>query len=254
MFDLSQRAAVVVGGTSGLGKAIALGLARAGADVVATSRNIESVRSVAAEIEAIGRNTLIVASNVSDRASLQELESRVLGTFGRVDILVNCAGTTRRTPSLAMSEEQWAEIVDTNLTGTFRSCQIFGRRMLERGQGSIINIASLASFVGFMEVAAYTASKSGVAGLTRALAVEWATLGVRVNAIAPGLIPTPLNEKLLEGTARSEELKLRTPMRRFGQADEVVGAAVYLASDASKFVTGQIMPVDGGFLASGVNQ
>lgn len=254
MFDLAQRVAIVVGGTSGVGRAIALGLARAGADVVATSRSVDAIRPVAGEIEAQGRRTLVATSDVSDRESLIALERRVSGELGPVDILVNCAGKTVRTASLSMSEEQWEDILGTNLTGTFRACQVFGREMVERRRGSIINIASLASFVGFMEVAAYTASKSGVAGLTRALAVEWAPLGVRVNAIAPGLIPTPLNERLLVGTPRGEELIVRTPMHRFGQAEEVVGAAVYLASEASRFVTGEIMAVDGGFLASGVNQ
>jgi len=253
-FDLSGRCAVVVGGTSGLGREIALGLARAGANVVASSRRIEQVEEVAAAIEAEGRRTLRVCSDVLDRASLEALHAGVLEAFGSVEILVNAAGITSRVPTIDCTEETWQRIFDTNLLGTLRACQIFGRSMLEKGRGSIINIASLSSFVAFHEVAAYGASKAGVAALTRSLAIEFAPMNVRVNGIAPGIFPTDLNRELLFTTARGREEILRTPMARFGRLEEVAGAAVYLASDAASFVTGEILTVDGGYLASGVNQ
>lgn len=254
VFDLNGRCAVVVGGTSGLGRAIAVGLARAGADVVASSRREDQVDEVAEVIEAEGRRTLRVTSDVLERGTLQALHEKVLDEFGGVDILVNAAGMTARVPTLDCTEEMWQRIFDTNLTGTLRSCQIFGRTMLTQGHGSIINIASLSSFVAFHEVAAYGASKAGVAALTRSLAIEFAPANVRVNAIAPGIFPTALNQKLLFSTERGKEELLRTPMARFGRVEEVAGAAVFLASDAASFVTGEILTVDGGYMASGVNQ
>lgn len=251
---VSGKVAVVLGGTTGIGRAIALGLAEAGADVVASSRRIDATEQVGSAIEALGRRTVRVPSDVTDRRSLESLLTATLATLGRVDILVNAAGRTRRTPTLDLDEDEWHEILACNLTGTLRGCQVFGRHLVERGAGRIINIASLASSRGFFEVAAYTASKAGVVGLTQALAVEWGPRGVNVNAIAPGVFPTDLNRALLEGTARGAELVQRTPLRRFGLVEELVGAAVFLASDAASFVNGVVLPVDGGFLASGVNQ
>lgn len=252
-FDLSGKRAVVIGGTSGLGKAIALGLAGAHAQVVAASRRQEEVNATADEVESMGRRTLRLQVDVRSRDSIQDLHHAVLFALGPIDILVNAAGITLRQPTLECSEECWSSILDVNLTGTLRACQIFGKPMLERGSGAIVNIASLATFVAFRDVAAYGASKAAVGALTRSLAVEWAQRGVRVNAIAPGIFPTSLNEELVRGTARGKELLQRTPMARYGRAEEVAGAAIFLASDAASFVNGAILAVDGGYLASGVN-
>jgi NAD(P)-dependent dehydrogenase (short-subunit alcohol dehydrogenase family) len=254
LFSLEGKVAVVTGGTSGIGRALSLGLADAGADVIATARRKEQVDATAKEIEARGRKTLRAPSDVSDRGTLEALLAAALERFGKVDILVNCAGIIKRAPTLDFSEAEWSNILNTNLTGTLRACQVFGRHMLERGYGRIVNIASLNSFIALSEVAAYAASKAGVASLTRSLAVEWSKKGVTVNAVAPGVFRTDLNAQLLDSTPRGQELLMRTPMGRFGKTEELIGATVYLASDAASFVTGQVLVVDGGFLASGVNQ
>jgi NAD(P)-dependent dehydrogenase (short-subunit alcohol dehydrogenase family) len=252
--DLTGKVAVVIGGTSGIGRAIAHGFADAGADVICTSRRQDQVDAAADEIEGKGRRTLRIASDVSDRESMQRVLDDAVAQFGQVHILVNSAGRTKRAPTLEFSEDDWNGIMDTNLTGTLRACQVFGRHMLDKGYGRIINIASLSSFVALYEVAAYAASKAAVASLTKSLAVEWAPRGVNVNAIAPGVFRTALNQKLLDETDRGKEFLTRTPMKRFGQVSELAGAAIFLASDAASYVTGEVIAVDGGFLASGVNQ
>jgi NAD(P)-dependent dehydrogenase (short-subunit alcohol dehydrogenase family) len=252
--DLKGRTAVVVGGTSGLGRTIALGLAEAGADVIASGRRKDQVQAVAKQLESAGCHSFSVTVDVTNRASVEHLLSAVLNAFGTVDILVNAAGQIKRVPTIDSSENDWHEILDINLMGVLRACQIFGQHMLKRGYGRIINITSLNAFVSLREVAAYAASKAAVQSLTRSLAIEWADRGVCVNAIAPGVFPTAMNSELLQGTGRGQELLMRTPMKRFGNAEEVVGAAILLASDTASFMTGSVVIVDGGFLASGVNQ
>lgn len=251
---LNGRTAVVLGGTRGIGRALTLGLAKAGANVVASSRREEVVDEVAEELERNGAKTLRIPSDVRDRASLENLLFKTVQVFGQVDILVNSAGRTMRRPTLEVCEEEWNTILETNLTGTLRAAQVFGRHMLMNGYGRIVNIASLASFSAFFEVAAYGASKAAVASLTKSLAIEWGPRGVNVNAIAPGLFRTELNAGLLDNTGRGKELLIRSPLHRFGDVEELVGPCIFLCSEAASFVNGEILTVDGGFLASGVNQ
>jgi NAD(P)-dependent dehydrogenase (short-subunit alcohol dehydrogenase family) len=252
-FDLSNRVAVVIGGTSGIGRAIALGLAEQGADVVATGRRENHIDEVCTVIEGMGRRTLRHVTDVRNRTSIDALREAILKELGNLDILVNAAGFTFKQRTIKLCEEQWTSIMDTNLTGALRACQSFYAPLKASGRGRIINIASLSSFVAFFEVTAYCATKTALLSLTRSLACEWASDRISVNAIAPGIFPTEMNNEIVMGTARGRELLARTPMRRFGNPEELVGAAVLLASDAASFITGQCITVDGGFLASGVN-
>ena len=252
-FDLTGRVAVVIGATSGLGRAIAVGLAEHGADVVPTGRREAHLDEVCREVEAAGKITIRQSTDVRDRRSIDALRDTVMATFGHVDILVNAAGYTFKQPLVEVGEEQWSEIFDTNLNGTLRACQSFHGPLKASGHGRVINIASLGSFLAFRDVAAYCASKTALLSLTRSLACEWARDGIMVNAIVPGVFATELNRALINGSPRGEELLMRTPMGRFGRAEELTGAAVLLASDGASFITGQAIAVDGGYLASGVN-
>lgn len=250
-FDISGKIAVVTGGTSGLGRAIALGMAQAGATVYAGSRDPGKVADTRAALRAAGPDNDAVALDVADPQSVERTFADVRARSGRLDILVNAAGITHKAPAIEMALEDWERVLRTNLTGTFLCCQAAARIMQENGGGAIVNIASLASYVGLSWVAAYGASKAAVKELTQVLAVEWADLGIRVNAIAPGVFPTPLNRALIEGTPRGNWLKAHAPMNRFGNPEELVGAAIFLCSPAASFITGETLAVDGGFLACG---
>lgn len=252
--ELSGKTAVVIGGTSGIGLAIARGLAEAGANVIPTGRRPALVEAAAKEIRYRGSKSLALACDITDDQAIETLLEAAVNEFGGVDILVNSAGATKRSATLDLSLAEWNHILDTNLTGTLRACQVFGRHMIERKYGRVINIASLGSVLGLYEVTAYCASKAGVAALTKSLAIEWARFGVCVNAIIPGVFHTEMNAGMLKGTPRGQEFLIRTPMGRFGELEELAGAAVFLASDAASFVTGHLLAVDGGILASGVNQ
>lgn len=254
LLDLQNKTAVVIGGTSGIGLALARGLAQAGANVVATGRREELVKRVSAEIVALGRRSLAHPCDVTDNSSIEHLLQSACKEFGSVQILVNCAGRTKKMPTLDFPESEWNAIIETNLTGTLRACRVFGRHMVEQRYGRVVNIASISSLVSLYQVAAYSASKAAVASLTKSLAIEWASSGVCVNALVPGVFRTDLNAGLLDGTERGKEFLLRTPMRRFGKVEELVGATVFLASDAASYVTGHLLVVDGGMLCSGVNQ
>lgn len=254
LLDIRDRVIVLMGSTSGLGRALAIGLAAEGATVIPSGRRDSVLSALCNEIDPGGKRTLCRTSDVRDRDSIDALRDAVLEKFGRIDVLVNAAGVTFKQPTVSISDEQWSGLMDTDLTGVLRACQSFYEPLKKSGRGRIINIASLGSFRAFFQVAAYAAAKTAVLSLTRSLGCEWAKDGICVNAIVPGVFPTELNRNLIMGTPRGEEMLMRTPMRRFGKPEEIVGAAILLASDGAGFITGQTIVVDGGYLASGVNQ
>jgi NAD(P)-dependent dehydrogenase (short-subunit alcohol dehydrogenase family) len=256
--DISGKVCVVTGGTSGLGRAIALGYAQAGAKVIAASSNPDKVQAMRNDLAAIGTGHDAIALNITDASAVEAALKQTAATYGRLDAVISAAGAHKKQPALEMSVEEFERIIRINLTGSFIIDQAAGKIMQHQTpdakgvRGCIINIASISSFMSLTEVIAYASSKSGVMGLTRGLANEWAPLGIRVNGIAPGFFPTDLNRKILEGTPRGEWVKKHTPMARFGNADELVGAAIYLISDSASFTTGETIVVDGGFLTKGV--
>jgi NAD(P)-dependent dehydrogenase (short-subunit alcohol dehydrogenase family) len=254
LFDLTGRTVVVVGGTSGIGRTLAVGFAEAGANTIATGRRQELVSSVQAEIEALGVRSFGATCDVSSAESVKDFSSKVIDFFGGVDVVVYAAGVTKRAPTATFDLEVWNQNFDTNVAGALRVSQAFYEPLKQSNAARIINICSLSSFRAFHEVAAYGASKSALLSLTRNLGCEWAKDGIRTNAIVPGVFVTDLNRELLNGTERGKELLTRTPLGRFGDVSELVGTALFLASDASAFITGSHIVVDGGFLASGVNQ
>ena len=247
-FKLDGKVALVTGASSGLGQAIAIALADAGADVAVHARSEEKGAETCASIEALGRRAAVIIGEMSDKDAPARMVAETVGKFGRIDILINNAGTIRRSPAVDYSEDDWATVIEVNLSSVFRLSQAAGRHMIKQGSGKIVNIASLLSFQGGITVPAYTASKSGVAGLTKALANEWAKLGVNVNAIAPGYMVTNNTEALRADETRNRQILERIPSARWGNPDDLAGAAVYLSSAASDYVHGHILTVDGGWM------
>lgn len=250
--SLEGKHALVFGGTSGLGKSISTGLAEAGADVVPVSRRAAEVAKMAAEIRALGKRTLELTADVTSREDIQKVIDRMVQEFGRIDILVNCAGTTKKIASLDLSDEDWNRVMDINLKGTWFTCQMVGRQMKKQQYGRIINIASIGGFQTLHEATAYAASKGAVVMLTRNLGAEWTKYNITVNAIAPGVFETPLNRELINLPERKSSIMAHTPMKRFGNLEEIKGVAIFLASDAASFVTAEVISVDGGFMAQGI--
>ncbi len=249
LFNLENEVAVVTGASRGLGRAMALGLASAGADIVAIASTSENAAETVAEVESLGRRAVALGCRQDHPAEVRRAVSESIDAFGQVDILVNNAGTIRRAPAEEYSDEDWSVVMDTNLNGVFQFCRGIGKHMLKRGQGKIINIASLLSFSGGITVPAYAASKGGVMQLTKALANEWARKGIQVNAIAPGYFATDNTEALRADANRNNEILARIPTGRWCEAEDLQGAVIFLASKASDYVNGHILTVDGGWMA-----
>jgi 2-deoxy-D-gluconate 3-dehydrogenase len=249
LFSLDGKTALVTGASRGIGRAIAIGFAHAGAEVALVARSESRLVEVKREIESIGCRCEVFPGDLRETAGIAELNRRVIQAFGHIDILVNNAGTTHRDDAVDFPEERWDDVLAVNLKAVWLLCQQVGRGMVQRGEGKIINIASLLSFSGGIRAPAYAASKGGVAQLTKALANEWASKGVNVNAIAPGYIDTDLSAGLIKDPVRSAELMPRIPAARFGTPDELAGAAIFLASDAAAYIHGHILTVDGGWMA-----
>jgi NAD(P)-dependent dehydrogenase (short-subunit alcohol dehydrogenase family) len=249
-FSLKGRVAAVTGASRGIGYAIALGLAEAGADMALMSRTENALGLVSASIEKRGRQCVAVAGDVGKEPDVKHFFDTTKSEYGRIDVLVNCAGISPyMKPAEELSDTEWNDVINVNLTGTFRCCREAAKVMLTQGSGSIINLASMGSYVGLRNASAYVASKGGVQLLTRTLAVEWAQRGIRVNAIAPGFIDTDMLSFLRNDEGAKQRILNSTPMGRLAPPDELVGAVIYLASDASRFVTGETIVIDGGYLA-----
>jgi 2-deoxy-D-gluconate 3-dehydrogenase len=248
-FKLEGSVALVTGASSGIGQAIAIALAEAGADVACHARSEEKLVETRAAIEALGRGFAMVTGDMAEKETPRRVVAETLGALGRLDILINNAGTIRRSPAVDYSEDDWTSVIETNLSSVFRLSQAAGRSMIEQGSGKIVNIASLLSFQGGITVPAYTASKSGVAGLTKALANEWAKFNVNVNAIAPGYIETKNTDALRADETRNRQILERIPAGRWGEPADIAGAAVFLSSSASNYMQGHILTVDGGWMA-----
>ena len=259
-FDLTGRVALITGGASGIGLAVASALVRHGAKAVVGSRTLKKVESAVEQLcrirepDSQGPAATGVSLDVTDDASIDQAVKTCMDQYARLDILVNSAGILIKKPTFELTREEFNNIHDTNVTGSLKCAQAAGHLFREQHRGCIINIASVSTFVDLVGVAAYAASKNAVLGLTRSLANEWAQYGIRTNAIAPGFIPTDLNRKIIEGTDRGRRIIENTPMERFGLAEEIAGCAVYLASDAASFTNGATIPIDGGYLASGISE
>lgn len=251
-FKLDGQIALVTGGSRGIGRAIAIGLAECGADVAILSRDTDKSGEVLEKIKQIGKKSIAISCDISKISDINEKVDYIFEEFGAINILVNSAGRHVKVPSFEMTESQWDEVFNTNIKGLFWVCKSVGKGMVENGGGSIINIASINGLIPFPDILAYSTSKAGVIMLTKSLAGDWAKYGIRVNAIAPGVIPTDLNREALKTPGRKEAVMNKTPMGKLGMAEDIVGAAVYLASPASAFVTGETIVVDGGFLAKGI--
>ncbi|MBO8137324.1 MAG: SDR family oxidoreductase [Desulfotomaculum sp.] len=249
LFDLTGKVVLFVGGGGGLGRAISLGLARAGANVIPVSRSKDRNKELVKEIEELGSKSLLTSVDVTNEADVNRLVNEVIERFGRIDVLINAAGKNYKKPALELTVEEWDDVMAVNLKGTFLCCKLVGEKMISQKSGKIINFASLGSHLGITRSAAYCASKGAVLQLTKVLSAEWAPYGINVNCISPGYFKTPLTEKMLSEKETYEKIVNRTPMQRLGLPEDLIGATIFLASNASDFITGSTVAVEGGFLS-----